>query len=64
MATSSMSSEGSRVVNFWVPRTGSSSTRTTGFRRLRAMNLMSSKPAPAMSGIATRRLTTSQNQLG
>src|SRR5207302_8194584 len=29
-ATSSMSSLGSRVVNFWVPSTGSSSTLTTG----------------------------------
>ena len=52
------------MVNFWVPRTGSSITRTTGLRRLRAMNRMSSKPAPAISGIASRRLTTSQNQLG
>src|SRR5207245_1583741 len=30
MATSSMSSEGSRVVNFWVPSTGRSAMRTTG----------------------------------
>ena len=37
IATSSMSSEGSRVVNFCVPSTGSSSTRMIGFVRWRAM---------------------------
>src|SRR4029077_13915082 len=51
MATSSMSSVGWRVVNFCVPRTGSSITRTIGLRRLRAMNRISSKPMPAISGI-------------
>src|SRR6266567_1383569 len=37
IATSSMSSEGSRVVNFCVPSTGSSSTWMIGFVRWRAM---------------------------
>src|SRR6267142_339450 len=37
IATSSMSSDGSRVVNFWVPRTGSKRTLITGFVRCRAM---------------------------
>src|SRR6202521_2542333 len=64
MATSSMSSEGSRVVNFCVPSTGSSKTRTTGLWRWRAMKRMSSKPAPAISGMASTRLATSQNQFG
>src|ERR1700674_1211374 len=64
MATSSMSSDGSRVVNFCVPRTGSRRMRTTGLRRCRAMKRMASKPAPAMIGIASTRLAVSQNQFG
>src|SRR6202165_4171618 len=64
MATSSMSSEGSRVVNFWVPSTGSRATLITGLVRLRAMKRISSKPTPAVSGIASSRETTSQNKFG
>src|ERR1700737_3585367 len=59
-----MSSVGSRVVNFWVPRTGSRRTPTTGLVRWRAMKRMASKPAPPMRGIASTRLAMSQNQFG
>src|SRR4029077_4279394 len=64
MATSSMSSDGSRGVNFCVPSTGSRRMRTIGLGRCRPMNRMASKPVPAMIGIASTRLAMSQNQSG
>src|SRR5262245_13555361 len=64
IATSSMSSEGWRVVNFCVPSTGSSATFTTGFCRCRAMKRISSKPTPAITGMASTRLAISQKRFG
>ncbi|CAN5571270.1 hypothetical protein BH24ACT18_BH24ACT18_04980 [soil metagenome] len=62
MATSTMSSEGSRVVSRCICSPGQTSILTKEFFSLRALHMMNSKAIPATSGMTTTRLAIMYSQ--